>query len=186
MVKRVIYPVIALAVLSASLYSCKDKKNADAEATDQKTTEPTTTTEESKESSKPAAAEPKTYTVVFTPDTVRLGKNKEALIKIKDAKAVELSDPDGKVTGIELSYSIEVTNKNSIGGSSVFINPNNFRLTLDNGNNITHDTYNTVGPAAESTETSSGNIFKIPAGAKPKTLNLFHDETRVSVAVELK
>lgn len=135
------------------------------------------------------AAEPKSYVINVapgTPETILLGKNKEASVKIMNLKAIDLSDPDGKSLGIQLSYDIELTNKNAIGGRSVQIDPSQFRLELDNGKKITHDDYNSVSTAAESSATSTGNIFKIPAGAKPTALNLFLDETRVSVKLEMK
>jgi hypothetical protein len=79
-----------------------------------------------------------------------------------------------------------VTNKNKIGGHNFFFNSGNFRLTLDNNQNITEYTGNSSGVDAESTKELTGIKYKIPAGAKPKTLNLFHDETRASVGIELK
>lgn len=133
-----------------------------------------------------AANEPKTYTVAFTPDIVLLGKNKEAFVKIKDARAVALQDPDGKDEGIELTFGLDVTNKNKVGGNNFFFRTDNFRLTLDNGNNITQYTGEAEGVDAESTKELKKIVYKLPAGTKPKTLNLFHDETRASVGLELK
>lgn len=176
---------IALAsaiIFAITLAACKGKKST--ESSEQASTEQT--------DNKDAAAnntptnEPKSYAVTFSPDTVYLGKNKEAFVRLKDGKAVQLSDADGKITGTELTYEIEVTNKRKLGENSVYINPNEFRLQLDNGNNITHDTYNTVSTDAEATNSSTGNKFRLPAGTKPKSLNLFFDETRVTVGVELK
>ena len=60
------------------------------------------------------------------------------------------------------------------------------RLQLDNGTNITHDSgsdFLRAQPEATSKEESW--TYKIPAGAKPTALNLFMDETRVSVGVAL-
>ncbi|SEW11302.1 hypothetical protein SAMN05428988_2166 [Chitinophaga sp. YR573] len=176
---------IALAsaiIFAITLAACKGKKST--ESSEQASTEQT--------DNKDAAAnntptnEPKSYAVTFSPDTVYLGKNKEAFVRLKDGKAVQLSDADGKITGTELTYEIEVTNKRKLGENSVYINPNDFRLQLDNGNNITHDTYNTISAAAEATNSSTDNKFRLPAGTKPKSLNLFFDETRVTVGVELK
>lgn len=172
----------AALIISVAFVACKEKKAA--ENTDNNNSE------QASESSTPANAtpanEPKSYTVTFSPDTAYLGKNKEAFIRLKNGKAVELMDADGKATGTELTYEIEVTNKRKLGQNSVYINPNEFRLQLDNGNNITHDNYNSVSADAEATNSSAENRFRLPAGTKPKTLNLFFDETRVSVGVELK
>ena len=137
----------------------------------------------------PTAVEPKSYTVSFaagTPEIILLGKNKEASIKIKNLKAIDLSDPDGKSLGIQLSYQVELTNKNAIGGSSIQIDPDKFRLELDNGTKLSHERYDSVSADAESTKSTGDCIFKLPAGTKPTALNLFHDDTRVSVKLEMK
>jgi hypothetical protein len=97
-----------------------------------------------------------------------------------------LSDPDGKSLGIQLSYQLELTNKNPIGGGGIFINPSQFRLELDNGNKISHDDYTSFSTDAESTQSSEECKFKLPAGTKPVALNLFYEETRVSVKLEMK
>jgi hypothetical protein len=163
--------------------ACKGKNKTD------NAEQQTTTSEQQAENSPvaaPAANQPKTYEIVFAPDTAYLGKKKEAFVRIKNATAVELSDADGKITGTEITYELEVTNKNQVGGDGIFINPSNFRLQLDNGNNLTHDNYNSLSVDAESTKSSVDNKFRLPAGAKPKSLNLFHDETRVTMGVEMK
>ena len=180
---------VALLIGITSLNSCKkDNKSDDNAATE--TSVPTEISNEAATTPEVlTAAEPKSYTVNVapgTPETILLGKNKEASVKIINLKAIDLSNPDGKSLGIQLSYDIELTNKNAIGGSSVQIDPAQFRLELDNGKKITHDDYNSVSTSAESSATSTGNIFKIPAGAKPIALNLFLDETRVTVKLELK
>jgi hypothetical protein len=180
--------VFAMALLSGilTLNSCKGDKK-----TDETTPETTTTTTEATptETTTPEVVEPKSYTINVapgTPETILLGKNNEASIKILNLKAIDLSDPEGKSLGIQLSYDMEVTNKNVIGGSSVYLDPTKFRLELDNGTKITYDQYNTVDVTAESTKTSSGNTYKLPPGTKPVALNLFLDETRVSVKLEIK
>lgn len=179
--KKIASTALVLTVL-VSVIACKGKKENSGDAGNTSTEQtPSTSGEESK-----PANEPKSYTVTFSPDTAYLGKNKEAFVRLKNARAVELFDADGKSTGIELSYEMEVTNKQALGTSSVFMNPSNFRLQLDNGTNITHDNYNSVSVQPESTGSSVDNKFRIPVGAKPKALNLFLDETRVSVGVELK
>ncbi len=137
-------------------------------------------------SEKNTDAAPKTFTLTAAPDSVLLGKNQEALVKIKNLKAVQLSTPDDANAGIQISYDIEVTNRRKIGESSVYINPNNFRLVLDNGNKLTHDSYNSVSADADATASSSNNIFKLPAGTKPATLNLFFDDTQASVKFQMQ
>lgn len=133
-----------------------------------------------------SASEPKSFTISFTPDTVILGKEKEVFIKIVNAKGIELQDPDGKDQGILFSFGLEVTNKNRVGGHSIFFRTDNFRLQLDNGNSITEDKGDAESIPAESTKQYKEITYKIPAGSKPKVLNLFHDETRVSVGVDLQ
>ncbi len=183
--KKSLIPIAIFASLTL-VYSCKGKK-ANTDESKQ-----TTAVTDSSAKPAPAAAsttasnETKTYTVTATPDSVLLGKNKEAVIKIKNLKAIQLNDPDGKNTGIELSYDIEATNKNKIGGSNVYINPSQFRLLLDNGTKLTHDTYNTVSAEAESTKISTDNKFKLPPGTKPTGLNIFFDETSASIKIEVK
>ncbi|WPQ60197.1 hypothetical protein SIO70_17790 [Chitinophaga sancti] len=176
--KTILASVFSIAIFFAACKSKTTSENADSSAA-------TTSPSPSEEKATPAN-EPKSYTVTFSPDTAFLGKKKEAFIRLKNGSAVELYDNEGKVTGTELTYEIELTNKNKVGENSVFINPNDFRLTLDNGTNITHDNYNSVSADAESTKSSVENKFRLPAGTKPKTLNLFLDETRVSVGVEMK
>ena len=179
--KRLFIPIVVIAA-SSVMFACKGK-NKDAVSDPGATQAPAKN--EGGASTTPAN-EPKSYTVTFSPDTVLLGKNKEALVKIKNAKAIALQDPDGKDQGIELSFDLDVTSKVKLGGNSFFFQTGNFRLTLDNGQNITQADGNSSGVDAESTKEIAGIKYKIPAGSKPKTLNLFHDETRASVEVELK
>lgn len=158
--------------------SCKNNKKQEENKMTQSTSQPGET--------EPATnGEPKTYSVTATPDSVSLGKNKEAFIKIKDLKAIELSDPEGKITGIELTYKVELTNKNAIGNSSVGLQTTDFRLELDNGNKIAPASVY-VAAQPEETKTSNDDKFEIPAGAKPTVLHLFYDETRASVKLQLK
>ena len=179
--KRLIIPVLAIAAFSM-MYSCKGK-NKEAASDTGTTQEPA---KKAEAASTTPANEPRTYTVTFAPDSALLGKNKEAAIKIKNSKAIALQNPDGKDEGIELTFDLDVTNKNKIGGDNFFFRTDNFRLTLDNGQNITQDQGNSGSVSPESTKEFTGIKYKIPAGSKPKTLNLFHDETRASVEVELK
>lgn len=168
-------------LVSFILYSCKGGKT--------KTDESVQTTTVDGSESKPLAnkdSEIKANTVTATPDSATLGKNKEAFIRIKNLKEVRLTNPEGENTGTELSYDIEVTNNNKIGGNNIFINPNDFRLLLDNGIKITHDNYNSVSADPESTKSSIDNKFKLPPGTKPASLNLFFNETSASVKFEVK
>jgi hypothetical protein len=139
------------------------------------------------EEKKQAANQPKEYKVTFTPDSAILGKKKEALVHVTGGTAIVLTDPDGKDNGIELTVKLTVTNKSHIGdGSSVSVSYGDSRMQLDNGTNITHDSgtdYLRAQPEATSKEESW--TYKIPAGAKPAALNLFMDETRVSIGVAL-
>lgn len=180
--------VFLVAMLSASVmvYSCKsktDKKEGDSTATEQ-AAEPST--EKAAEPAAQAGNAPKTYTATFSPDTAILGKKQEALIKVIPVSATELSDPDGKAEGIEFTFKLSVTNKEKIGGNRVGLTPSEFRLALDNNTNITQTNGGYFSAEPEATAESENITYRIPAGAKPKALNLFYDETRVSVPVSLK
>lgn len=173
--------VIAILLLSGivATYSCKESKKE--QATQATTSQPAA----DNTSGTVAAAEPKTYVVTASPDSALLGKNKEALIKIKDLKAIELSNPDGTSAGVELTYKIELTNKNAIGGSEIGLPTTDFRLELDNGNKIAPNSI-FVSAAAEATKLSDDDKFIIPAGAKPTALSLFYDQTKASIKLEMK
>lgn len=171
------------AATTMTLFACKDKAKEESSGD---TATPSTEQKSAEAESKPAANEPKTYKVTFAPDTVYLGKEKEAFVKIKNAKAVALVDPDGKSEGTELTFDLEITNKRAVGGDNFFFKTSDFRMTLDNGNNITQYSGTGTGVDAESTKDITEVIYKIPAGAKPKALNLFHEGTRVSVGVTLE
>ena len=188
MKKSLIAAALLIGVLS--LNSCK-KDNKVEETNGTETSIPTETSNESVTTPEVlTAAEPKSYTIniaLGTPETILLGKNKEASVKILNLKAIELSDPNGKSLGIQMSYQVELTNKNAIGGSTIQIDPSQFRLELDNGTKISHDGYISVSADAESTKTTTEDcIFKLPVGTKPTALNLFYNETRVSVKLEMK
>ena len=177
--------VITLALIATVLVfsACKGgKKEETSEATG--STQQTAAGEEQK----PAAAnQPKEYKVTITPDSAILGKKKEALVKVTGATAMALTDADGKDNGIEVSFKLTLTNRNKIGeGYGIHVDYPNSRLKLDNGTTITHDSgsdYLRAEPEATSKEETW--TYKVPAGAKPTELNLFMDETRVSVGVSL-
>ena len=132
-----------------------------------------------------ASNEAKSYTVTFSPQQITLGKNDEALLRLKNGKALDLLDADGKIIGTELSYDIELKNKNEVGGNSIYIYPSNFRLQLDNENIVQQDKYSTVSADAQSSNVSTGNRFRLPPGTKPVSLSLFFDETRATVNVRM-
>lgn len=181
--KKVIFLGSMAAVLTFAACKNDSKKEETNEATG------ATQTAAASEEKKPATAanQPREYNVTITPDTAILGKKKEALVKVTGATAIALTDPDGKDNGIEITFKLTVTNKNHIGdGSSVSVGYANSRLQLDNGTNITHDSgtgYLNAQPEATSTEESW--TYKVPAGAKPTALNLYMNDTRVSVGVAL-
>lgn len=168
--------VIAILLLSAIMttYSCKNEKKEQEDQTTSSQTDAENT-----------SAEPKTYVATATPESALLGKNKEASVKIKDLTAIELSNPDGTSAGIELTYKIELTNKNAIGGNAIGLGTGDFRLELDNGTKIAPSSIY-VNAAPEETKLSEIDKFTVPAGAKPTGLVLFYDQTRVSVKLEIK
>jgi hypothetical protein len=180
--KRVITLGLVASVLVFS--ACKGGKKEEGTETATSTESTSGTPAEEKKS---GANQPKEYTVTFTPDSALLGKKKEALVKVTGGTAIALTDPDGKDNGVELTIKLTVTNKSHIGdGSSVSVSYGDSRLQLDNGTNITHDNgtdYLRAQPEATSKEESW--TYKIPAGAKPAALNLFYDETRVSIGIAL-
>ncbi len=173
--------VILIAILSMHLviYSCKQKVKEGEES------QATTTESGEAKSEYSSVSEPKTYTISTTPDTILLGKNKEAQVRIVDMRAIELSNPDGQSTGIEVRYKLELTNKTPIGGNTVGIATSDFRLELDNGNKIAPSSVY-VSAEPEATKTSEDDVFTLPAGTKPVSLNLFFDQTRASVKLKLQ
>jgi hypothetical protein len=147
----------------------------------------TTTSSTPGEETKPVANQPKEYKVAFTPDSAILGKKKEALLRITGATAMALTDPDGKDNGIELVVKLTATNREQIkGGYPLSVSYSDSRLQLDNGNNVACKTgTNYVRAQPEATGDEESWTYVIPANAKPTALNLFLDETRVSVGVVL-
>lgn len=179
--------VITLGLIATALVfsACKGGKKEESgdNASGTQSSSSSTPSEEHKQ----AANAPKEYKVTFTPDSAILGKKKEALVKVAGATAIVLTDPDGKDNGIELTVNLSVTNKTHIGdGSSVSVSYADSRLQLDNGTNITHDNgTDFLRAQPEATSKVESWTYKIPAGAKPSALNLFMDDTRVSVGVAL-
>src|SRR5438034_8341247 len=128
---------ILIASFLFTMTACKGKKAADNQ-------EPSTSAAtENAATTKPAAGtanEPKKYTVVFTPDSLILGKKSEAFIKCIGGDAVELQDADGKSTGIQIDFKLRLTNKNHIGGgSNIHVDYTDARLQLDNGTSVVCD-----------------------------------------------
>jgi hypothetical protein len=179
--------VITLGLFATVLVFSACKGGKKEESGDVSTATQSSTSGTPAEEKKSAANQPKEYKVTFTPDSAILGKKKEALVKVTSATAIALTDPDGKDKGIELTVNLTVTNKSQIGdGRSVSVSYAESRLQLDNGTNITHDSgtdYLRAQPEATSKEESW--TYKIPTGAKPSALNLFMDDTRVSIGVAL-
>ena len=178
-----------LSAIAASLllFGCKSKdKNQGSVDSSVSVSSSTSVTPAPAEGSTSPANEPKSYTVTFGPDSALLGKSKEASIKLISGTATELADPDGKAQGMELTFKISLTNKNKIGGNSIGVSPSEFRLVLDNNTSISQTNGSYVSAEPESTKESENITYRLPAGSKPKTLNLFNDETRASVSVSLK
>lgn len=175
--------VMAIAILS----SCKSKSDKSGDTTAADTTVvSTTTTEKQVKTTEPATNAPKSYVVTFAPDSAVLGKQKEASLKILPGTATELSDPDGKAQGIELTFKMSLTNKNKIGGNTIGVSPSDFRLLVDNNSSISQTNGGYISAEPESTKESGDITYRLPSGTKPKSLKLFYDETRASVDVTLK
>jgi hypothetical protein len=174
---------IAAITVLLFLTACKSKHQADSGSE-----VPVAHDNSSGEQPKEGANQTKQYTVQVTPDTAVLGKSREALVKITGATAVALQDPDGKDNGLEVVIHLQLTNKTHIGvGSPISVGYPDSRLQLDNGNNITCNTgtdFLRAEPEATSKEESW--TYEVPAGVKPKALNLFMDGTRVTVEMSLK
>jgi hypothetical protein len=168
--------------LAVGIISCKGKKKEDA-GTETSATAEVKPAEEAKPSG-PANA-PKTYQLSFMPDSVILGKEKEAFIKMLGGEAIELQDADGKSTGMNIKFKLRVTNKSTLENKKFFnINASDSRLELDNGTNITYKNAGSLNPDPESSKDDQWE-FETPSGTKPTKLNLFYDGTRVAVAVSL-
>jgi hypothetical protein len=178
--------VITLSLVAFVLVFAACKSGSKKEETNETTGSTQPAAGEEQKSGTPAN-QPKEYKVTITPDSAILGKKKEALVKVVGATAMALTDADGKDNGIELTFKLTVTNKSHIGdGSSVSLYYTESRLQLDNGTSITHDSgTGNLSAQPESTSKEESWTYKIPANAKPTALNLFMDETRVSVGVSL-
>lgn len=177
-----ILTLTAIIVVITGMVACKSKKK-DAETS--KTSEQTAT---GKDEAKPSSAanEPTTFQISAMPDTVLLGKEKEAMVQILGGEAVALQNPDGKSTGMNIKFNLRATNKSTLEHKKFFnISYNDARLELDHGTNTTAKNGDSLNPDAEASLDGKWE-FEIPAGTKPTKLNLFYDGTRVSVAITLK
>jgi hypothetical protein len=176
------------AFLTIGLIACKDKKK---EAGANAGTEQTTTSNDVTPSTAPVkpsgpANEPKTYQLGLMPDSIILGKEKEAFIKLLSGEAVELQDADGKSTGMNIKFKLRETNKSTLDKKKFFsVNSGDARLELDNGTNATAKSGDSLSADPEASVEATWE-FETPAGTKPTKLNLFYDGTRVSVAVSMK
>ncbi len=177
------------AFLVTGIIACKEKKKeADANAGTEQTPTPGNNDVKPTEETQPSAPAnaPKTYQLGLMPDSVILGKDKEAFIKLLGGEAVELQDADGKSTGMNIKFKLRETNKSTLENKKFFnINSSDARLELDNGTNATAKRGDSLGAEPESSVDKEWE-FEIPAGTKPTKLNLFYDGTRVSVVVSLK
>jgi hypothetical protein len=177
----------ALASISiTTLIACKDKKK-DQEATT--TSQPTVNPEVPKPTEeKPSASvnQPKTYALSFTPDSIILGKDKQAFIKVLSGEAIELQDVEGKSTGMNIKFKFRATNKSTIETpKSFYVSPSECRLELDNGTSTTYKNGSSLNAEPEASKDGEWE-WEIPAGTKPVKLNMFFDGTRVSVAIAMK
>lgn len=112
------------------------------------------------------------------PDTLSFGTDSELSLAIKNVQLTTRKNDDGKITDNTLSYDFEARNNLSIGGQSLYVNPENFRLELDNGSKISHDIYHTVNIRPEATEVSKENKFVFDPNRKPVALHLFYNNER--------
>ncbi|RYY55520.1 MAG: hypothetical protein EOO09_10230 [Chitinophagaceae bacterium] len=178
---KVIRFILPLAIIAA--VACNNNKKEPS--ADGSTPATTAETPADTKSESPSTNTVKEYKVKFASDTAILGKQKDLLVSIKGGTAIALTDPDGKDTGIELTIRMTVTNKAQIGqGSGQSISYSDSRLQLDNGTSITAETgtdYLRADPEATSKEETW--TYKVPAGAKPKAISLFKDDTRVTIGV---
>jgi hypothetical protein len=180
--KKKILSLAAITMLLTGLISCNGKKKDAETSTSTESTAPAA--EDSKTST--GVSEPKTYQLSATPDSVLLGKDKEAFVTILGGEAIEMQDNEGKSTGMNIKFKLRVTNKSTLDDKKFFnINSRDARLELDNGTNTTATNGDSLNPEAESTLDGKWE-FDIPAGTKPTKLNLFYDGTRVSVAISMK
>jgi hypothetical protein len=174
---------LALAALLMGACKSKTSESQSTEDSAQTTTSTSTPAATDATTAEPVAS---SHKVSFSPEVVTLGKSKEANVKLVPGTATDLTTPDGKSEGQEIRFIISVTNNQKIGGSSFSIYPSEFRLLLDDNTLITQESGSSFSIAPESTEESNEISFRVPAGKKAKTLNLYYDETRIPVQVNIE
>lgn len=126
------------------------------------------------------------YQIQVIPDSAIFGANRQVVLSIKNIKAQDVWNQPENDTSIEITYDLEVTNNDTINGKYVYVDPRNFRLVLDNHRKITHAFYNALGADPQSTTTSTGNIFNLPAKTKPVVLDLFFADSIASMKILIK
>lgn len=136
--------------------------------------------------SEPETKNLRSYQIQVIPDSVVFGANHEVVLSIKNIKAYDVYNQPENDTSIEITYNLEVTNNNPINGKYVFVDPSNFRLVLNNHHKLTHAFYNTLGTDPQSTTTSVGNIFNLPAKTKPIAMDLFFADSVARAKILLK
>ena len=176
----------ALALAALLLGACKSKNNESGSNASEDSTQTTTSLTPSAAASETATPVASSHKANFSPESVTLGKDKEATVKLIPGTATDLVTPDGKSEGQEITFKISVTNNLKIGGSAFSIYPSEFRLLLDDNTSITQENGSSFSINAESTEESGEITYRVPAGKKAKTLNLYYDETRIPVQVALE
>ncbi len=177
--KKINITILSIFLATQLFTACNsDKKSADE--SDSKVSADT-------EISSNNSSVPMNYIVNATPDSVLLGKQSEALVKVGEMKVVELVDEEGKSTGAELTVNLSITNKSSLDKKLYFtIEASNARLELDNGVSLPSSrSEGNTSPEAESTSEAIWK-FTLPANTKPAKLNFFFDGTRVGVVLSKK
>lgn len=183
--KKTVLSFVSFVMLSAGIVACKGKTKEAEQASSGQTTA-TAAAPAPATVPAPAANTAKTYQFSFAPDTLYLGKEKEAFVKLLGGEAVDLQDTEGKQTGMAIKFNLRVTNKSTLDDKAFFnISHRDARLELDNGTNITATTGGSLNPEAEASLEAAWE-FEIPAGTKPVKLHLFYDGTRVPVVITIK
>lgn len=180
MIKKISnFAFLSIGILALS--SCSSsKKDKPADSTITKTE--TTVTIPTKTENAPEGVD---YSL--TPDSAILGKNREALVKVTEAKSIVLQDAEGKSIGAELTVKLLITNKSTLDAKKYFsVSASDARLELDNKTSVPgHKNSGNTEPEPEASTEAIWN-FQLPAGTNPSKLNFFLDGTRVSVALTKK
>jgi len=179
--KKITLTLLTLCVGVQVLISCSSNKSDETNADSSSVASSSTSTAPAEN---PVKAEngPAGYEVTSMPDSAVLGKNREALVKIKGANVVELMDADGNSIGSELTVKLSLTNKSTLDDKIFFsVSASDARLELDNKVSVpSSGSDGTSNPDPESTSEVTWK-FTLPANTKPAKLNFFMDGTRVGV-----